>query len=395
METQENTMEIEVSIVMPCLNEAETLGTCIQKAQNTLEALGIQGEVVVADNGSTDASVAIAERLGARVVHQPLRGYGAAYLAGIAAAEGQYIVIGDSDDTYDFTDLERFITPLRDGCDFVIGNRLKGEILPGAMPKLHRYIGNPVLTGILNVLFRSGVSDAHCGMRSFTREAYQRMKLQTTGMEFASEMVIKAIKTDLKIKEIPITYYPRKGESKLNSFRDGWRHLRFMLMLSPTYLFLIPGILLFLLGLIGTVALLRGPLQIGSRAYDVHVMVLACLLCLLGYQVLLLGLSARTLSVTRGFSSSDLLIQYVYRHFTLEKGLLLGCVIFAVGFLIDSWIAYGWMKSGFGELQKVRPALFALLLMVLGTQTIFSAFFVSMLGIPTEKNTGYENSKGP
>ena len=395
METQENTIEIEVSIVMPCLNEEETLGTCIQKAQNTLKELGIQGEVVVADNGSTDASVAIAEDLGARVVHQPLRGYGAAYLAGIAAAEGQYIVMGDSDDTYDFTDLERFITPLRDGCDFVIGNRLKGKILPGAMPKLHRYIGNPVLTGILNVLFRSGVSDAHCGMRSFTREAYQQMELQTTGMEFASEMVIKGIKTDLKIKEIPITYYPRKGESKLNSFRDGWRHLRFMLMLSPTYLFLIPGILFFLLGLIGTVALLPGPLQIGSRAYDVHVMVLACLLCLLGYQVLLLGLSARTLSVTRGFSSSDLLIQYVYRHFTLEKGLLLGCVIFAVGFLIDSWIAYGWMKSGFGELQKVRPALFALLLMVLGTQTIFSAFFVSMLGIPTEKNTGYENAKGP
>ena len=379
-----------VSIVMPCLNEEETLGTCIQKAQNTLEELGIQGEIVVADNGSTDASVAIAERLGARVVHQPLRGYGAAYLAGIAAAEGQYIVIGDSDDTYDFTDLERFITPLRDGCDFVIGNRLKGEILPGAMPKLHRYLGNPVLTGILNVLFRSGVSDAHCGMRSFTREAYQQMELQTTGMEFASEMVIKAIKTELKIKEIPITYYPRKGESKLNSFRDGWRHLRFMLMLSPTYLFLIPGILLFLLGLMGTVALLPGPLQIGSRAYDIHVMVLTCLLCLLGYQVLLLGLSARTLSVTRGFSSSDSLIQFVYRHFTLEKGLLLGCVIFAVGFLIDGWIAYGWVKSGFGELQKVRPALFALLLMVLGTQTVFSAFFLSMLGI-----SSHEDLRGP
>ena len=390
-----NSENIEVSIVMPCLNEEETLGTCIQKAQNTLEELDIQGEVVVADNGSTDASVAIAERLGARVIHQPLRGYGAAYLAGIAAAEGQYIIIGDSDDTYDFTDLERFITPLRDGCDFVIGNRLKGEILPGAMPKLHRYLGNPVLTGILNVLFRSGVSDAHCGMRSFTREAYQQMELQTTGMEFASEMVIKAIKIDLKIKEILITYSPRKGESKLNSFRDGWRHLRFMLMLSPTYLFLIPGILLFLLGLIGTVALLPGPLQIGNRAYDIHVMVLACLLCLLGYQVLLLGLFARTLSFTRGFSNGDPLIQFTYRHFTLEKGLLLGCVIFAVGFLIDGWIAYGWVKSSFGELQKVRPALFALLLMILGTQTIFSAFFVSMLGIPTDKNTGYENAEGP
>ncbi len=379
-----------VSIVMPCLNEEDTLGTCIQKAQETLAALGIQGEVVVADNGSTDDSVTIAERLGARVVHQPLRGYGAAYLAGIAAAEGQYIVIGDSDDTYDFTDLERFIIPLRDGCDFVIGNRLKGEILPGAMPRLHRYLGNPALTGVLNLLFRSGVSDAHCGMRSFTREAYQQMELQTTGMEFASEMVINATKADLKITEVPITYYPRKGESKLNSFRDGWRHLRFMLMLSPAYLFLIPGIILFLFGFAGTVVLLLGPLQIDNRAYDIHVMVLACLLCLLGYQILLLGLSARTLGITRGFSDNDPITRFVYRSFTLEKGLLIGCIVFAVGFLIDGWIAYGWVKSGFGELQRTRPALFALLLMVLGTQTVFSAFFLSMLGIPS-----HENSKGP
>ena len=386
-------MEIEVSVVMPCLNEEETIGTCIEKAQNTLSELGVQGEVVVADNRSTDASVEIAERLGARVVHQPLRGYGAAYLAGIAAAEGQYIIIGDSDDTYDFTDLERFITPLRNGYDFVIGNRLKGKILRGAMPPLHRYIGNPVLTGILNLLFRSGISDAHCGMRSFTQEAYQQMELQTTGMEFASEMVINATKANLKIAEVPITYYPREGESKLNSFRDGWRHLRFMLMLSPTYLFLIPGILLFLLGLVGTVALLPGPLQIGERAYDIHVMVLTCLLCLLGYQILLLGLSARTLSVIRGFSKNGSFIQFVYRNFSLEKGLLFGFLIFIIGFLVDGWIAYDWAKSGFGELQKIRPALFALLLIVLGAQTVFFSFFLSMLGIPTEQNTGNEKTK--
>ena len=388
-------MEIEVSVVMPCLNEEETLGTCIQKALNTLKELGIQGEVVVADNGSIDASVAIAECLGARVVHQSLRGYGAAYLAGIAAAEGQYIIIGDSDDTYDFTDLARFIAPLRNGYDFVIGSRLKGKILPGAMPKLHRYIGNPVLTGILNLLFRTGVSDAHCGMRAFTREVYQRMELQTTGMEFASEMVINATKANLKIAEVPITYYPRKGESKLNSFRDGWRHLRFMLMLSPTYLFLIPGILLFLLGLAATGALLPGPLQIGGRAYDIHIMVLACLLCLLGYQILLLGLSAQTLSRHRGFSKSGSLIQFVHRYFTLERGLILGFVTFAVGFLIDGWIAYSWVKSGFGALQKIRPALFSLLLMVLGTQTVFSAFFLSMLGIPRKKRRIRMDSKSP
>ncbi|MDE0314713.1 MAG: glycosyltransferase family 2 protein [Candidatus Poribacteria bacterium] len=389
---ENNEDNILVSVVMPCLNEEETLGTCIQKAQDTLEELDIQGEVVVADNGSIDASVAIAERLGARVVHQPLRGYGAAYLAGIAAAKGQYIIMGDSDDTYDFTDLERFITPLRNGYDFVIGNRLKGKILRGAMPFLHRYIGNPVLTGILNLLFRSGISDAHCGMRSFTQEAYQEMELQTTGMEFASEMVINATRADLKIEEIPITYYPREGESKLNSFRDGWRHLRFMLMLSPTFLFLIPGILFFLLGLVGTLALLPGPLQIGNRAYDIHVMVLACLLCLLGYQILLLGLSARTLSVIRGFSKSDPFIQFVYRKFSLEKGLFFGFATFIVGFLVDGWIAYDWIKSGFGALQMLRPALFALLLMVLGTQTVFFAFFLSMLGIPTEKTQSSEDS---
>ena len=266
-----------------------------------------------------------------------------------------------------------------------MGSRFLGEIRPGAMPKLHQYLGNPVLTGILNVLFRAGVSDAHCGMRAFTRKAYQQMKLQTTGMEFASEMVINATKSNLKIAEVPITYHPRKGESKLNSFRDGWRHLRFMLMLSPTYLFLIPGILLFILGLVGTVALLPGPLQIGNRSYDIHVMVLACLLCLLGYQILLLGLYARTLSVTRGFSNSDALIRFTYQHFTLEKGLLLGLLTFLVGFLTDSWIVYQWVTNGFGELHQVRAALFALLLMVIGSQTVFSSFFLSMLGIPTDK----------
>ncbi|MCE2401489.1 glycosyltransferase [Candidatus Poribacteria bacterium] len=220
---------IEVSVVMPCLNEEETLGICIQKAQRTLDALGIVGEVVIADNGSTDASAEIAERLGASVVHQPTRGYGAAYLAGLAAAQGQYIIMGDSDDTYDFTDLERFITPLQNGYDLVIGNRFKGKILPGAMPWARRYIGNPILSGMLRVLFGTYISDSHCGMRSFTAEAYKRMNLKTTGMEFASEMVIKAVETDLKILEIPITYHPRDGESKLNAIRDALRHIRFML----------------------------------------------------------------------------------------------------------------------------------------------------------------------
>ncbi len=220
---------VEISIVMPCLNEEETLGICIEKAQSTLKSLGIQGEVIVADNGSTDNSVVITERLGARVVHQSIRGYGAAYLAGFASAKGQYIIMGDSDDTYDFTDLERFITPLQNGYDFVIGNRFKGTILPGAMPWARRYIGNPILSGMLRILFGTYISDSHCGMRSFTADAYKRMGLQTTGMEFASEMVIKAVQTNLKILEIPIIYHPRGGESKLNAVRDAWRHIRFML----------------------------------------------------------------------------------------------------------------------------------------------------------------------
>ena len=220
---------ILVSVVMPCLNEQETLGNCVQKAQRTLKKLGVIGEVVVSDNGSTDDSVEIAENLGARVVHQKLRGYGAAYLAGFAAAHGKYIIMGDADDTYDFTDIERFITPLRDGYDLVIGNRFKGEILPGAMPWARRYIGNPILSGILRWLFGTSISDSHCGMRSFTAEAYTRMALQTTGMEFASEMVVKAVQANLNILEIPITYYPRAGESKLNAIRDAARHIRFML----------------------------------------------------------------------------------------------------------------------------------------------------------------------
>ncbi len=224
-----NTKNIEVSVVMPCLNEEETLGTCIEKAQSTLKSLGIPGEVVIADNGSTDNSVAIAQNLGAHVVHQQTRGYGAAYLAGLAAVQGKYIVMGDSDDTYDFTDLERFLTPLQKGCDFVIGNRFKGKILPGAMPWAKRYIGNPILSGILRILFGTDISDSHCGMRSFTDDAYKRMGLKTTGMEFASEMVIKAVQANLKILEIPITYHPRGGESKLNAIRDAWRHIRFML----------------------------------------------------------------------------------------------------------------------------------------------------------------------
>lgn len=378
----EQMMEVEVSIVMPCLNEQATIGSCIEKAQRTMKALGIRGEVVVADNGSTDGSVQIAESLGARVVHQSIRGYGAAYQAGIAAARGKYILIGDSDDTYDFTDIERFITPLRNGYDFVIGSRFKGEIRPGAMPWSHRYIGNPILSGILRWFFHTDISDAHCGMRAFTKEAYDKMALQTTGMEFASEMVVKAVGANLKICEVPITYYPREGESKLNSFRDAWRHLRFMLLLSPTHLFVWPGGVLFILGLLATLMMLPGPVQIGNHAYDIHMMTLSGFVTLLGYQILNMGICARTYAVTAKFVKKDDLISGLYRLFTLERGMALGALLFLCGIVIDIRVAWTWRQSGFGPLNEIRAALFALVCMVLGVQTVFSAFLLSLFAIP-------------
>jgi glycosyltransferase involved in cell wall biosynthesis len=374
--------KIDVSIVMPCLNEQATIGACIEKAQRTMKDLGTRGEVIVADNGSTDGSATIAESLGATVVHQPIRGYGAAYLAGIAAAQGKYIIIGDSDDTYDFTDLERFIEPLRNGYDLVMGSRFKGDILPGAMSWSHRYIGNPILSGILRWFFKTNISDAHCGMRSFTRDAYDKMALQTTGMEFASEMVVKAAGANLKVYEVPITYYPREGESKLNSFRDAWRHLRFMLLLSPTHLFVLPGTVFFVLGLLALLAMLPGPIQIGNHAYDIHVMTLAGFLTLLGYQILNMGLTARAYAVTAKFVKKDDLIQGLYRFFTLERGLVLGGVLFLCGLVVDAKVAWTWMQNGFGPLNEIRAALFALVCMVLGVQTGFSAFLLSLFALP-------------
>ena len=269
-----------VSVVMPCLNEHETLGICIQKAQDTLKALAIDGEIVIADNGSTDGSQDIARSMGARLIEEEEKGYGNAYRAGISAAKGDYIIIGDSDDSYDFTDLGRFIEKLKQGFDLVMGARFKGKIEKGAMPWMHRYIGNPILTRILNTFYRAGISDAHCGMRAFTKKAYKKMALQTAGMEFASEMVIKAALLKLKITEIPITLHPdgRSGAPHLRSFRDGWRHLRFMLLHSPSHLYLWPGSALLAIGLVTSSFLVLAPIQVGGRLVDMHVMVLGSLI---------------------------------------------------------------------------------------------------------------------
>jgi len=373
--------KIEVSVVMPCLNEADTVGPCVEKAVRALQDLQVHGEVVVVDNGSTDGSPEIALSRGARVVYQPIPGYGSAYLKGIAEAQGRYIVIGDSDNTYDFGELERFLVPLYKGYDLVMGSRFKGEILPGAMPWLHRYIGNPVLTGILNFLFHSDISDAHCGMRSFTRSAYERMYLQTTGMEFASEMVIRAAQARMRIAEVPITYYPRAGHSKLRSIPDGWRHLRFMLLYSPTYVLLLPGLIIWLLGMLIVAMLLPGPLPIGGHAYDVHFMILGASLALLGFQVFNMGIYVRTYAVTEYFDKQDSFLTWFWRHFSLEKGLLVGGLVFLLGLGVDTYILFLWIARDFGPLYEFRTALAAMVLVLLGAQTIFSSFFLSMLGI--------------
>jgi glycosyltransferase involved in cell wall biosynthesis len=368
---------------MPCLNEELTLPICIRKAQETIKALNLDAEVVVADNGSTDRSVEIAESMGARVVHQPLKGYGNAYMAGFNGARGKYIVMGDSDDSYDFTDIGRFIEPLRAGHDMVMGTRLKGKIEPGAMPFLHRWLGNPVLTFILNTLFRTGISDSHCGMRAFTKEAYERMHLRTTGMEFASEMIIKASKAGLKITEIPITLHKdkRNRPPHLRTWRDGWRHLRFMLMYSPAGTFLVPGLVLLAIGLLIMAVLYPGPIQLAGSTIDVHTMILGSLLTILGTQVISIGLFAKVYSYERHFDSQDPLLRGLARMFNLERGLVLGVVLFLIGFGLDLSVAIRWIQSGLGELQAQRPAITGSTLMAVGAQIIFSSFFLSMLSV--------------
>jgi glycosyltransferase involved in cell wall biosynthesis len=369
---------VDVSVVMPCLNEADTIETCVAWAWQGIERSGLRGEVVVSDNGSVDGSQDLARRAGARVVHQPARGYGNAYRKGFEEARGDIIVMGDSDATYDFRQLPELITPLEQGNDYVLGSRFAGEILPGAMPWLHRYVGNPVLTRILNLFFGYSSSDAHSGFRAFTREAYERMDLRCEGMEFASEIVIKAARAHLRVAEIPIVYHPRVGESKLRSFRDGWRHLRFMLLVCPRWLFVIPGIVMALLGLVIQAALLPGPLATPLHTFDVHVAALGALLTLVGTQALVFGAFAKVHAYNRGFDRSDGFANWLRRDFSLERGILGGLLIFAFGFVIDLAIFIEWIARDLGPLDRLRPALFAMSLMGIGAQVLFAAFFLSL-----------------
>jgi len=360
------TDRVAVSVVMPCLNEAATLARSIVRAKEGLARLGREGEIVVADNGSTDGSVAIAREAGARVVHVSPRGYGNAYRGGIGAARGEIVVIGDSDDTYDFTRLEELVARVDAGADLVLGSRLLGDIAPGAMPWLHRYVGNPLLSATLNFFYRTRVVDTHSGFRAFRREAYERLALRTGGMEFASEMLIAAARGGWRIEEIPISYLPREGESKLRTFRDGWRHLRLLLLYSPTHLFTAPGLVLSILGLVLLVALAGGPLSIGRLHLDYHVMFLGAALAILGTELSLLGLFARSWKTPP-------------RWFTLERGLVAGAIVFVAGFVLNLLILWQWIASGFGQLMEVRRAILGLTLMVVGAQLAFGAFFLDLV----------------
>jgi hypothetical protein len=374
----EETDELIVSVVIPCLNEAENIEACVKSALEALETSGIAGEVLVADNASEDGSAELAEAAGARVIHEPRRGYGSAYLAGFRAARGRYIVMADADLTYDFAEIPRFVEHLDAGSDLVMGDRMD-QIQPGAMPWLHRYVGNPILSGTLNLFFRTGVRDAHCGMRAVRRDVLPRLDLHATGMEFASEMVVRAAKEKLNISQFPIEYHPRGGESKLSTWRDGWRHLRFLLVHSPTHLFIVPATVMLALGVL-IMATVLTKVEILGRAWDVHTMLAGSLLAIVGTQVIGLGLCAHAYG-TYYLGSKDPWFDRMRARFRLEHGLILGGIVAVIGFIVAAVVVGIWINRGFGALSEVRLAITAATLIVVGIQIFFSSFLISIIGL--------------
>ncbi len=379
----------EVSVVMPCLNEADTLGTCIEKAQQAMREHGIDGEIIVADNGSTDGSIEIAQRLGARVVRIAARGYGNALMGGIAAARGAFIIMGDADDSYDFGEIPRLVDKWREGHDLVQGCRLPaggGRVLPGAMPWLHRWLGNPLFSFMVRRMYGAPIHDVYCGLRGFSRELYDRLNLRCTGMEFAVEMVIKSCMYGARIAEAPITLHPDGRTSHaphLRTFRDGWRTVRFYLMYSPRWLFLIPGAVLIVLGVVGYALALPG-IQVFGATLDVHTLLVASLAMLLGYQSLLFALFTKTFAITEGLMPRDRRLEAFFRHARLERGLLLGGASFLVGLGLIAVAWNRWRLADFGPLDygsTMRLVIPGTTLAALGFQTVLSSFFVSILGM--------------
>ena len=378
---------LELTIMMPCLNEAETLAICIGKAQSFLTRSGIAGEVVVADNGSTDGSQAIASANGARVVPVPEKGYGAALAGGITAAHGKFVIMADADDSYDFANLDLFVAALRDGADLVMGNRFAGGVAADAMPWHHRYIGNPVLSFLGRLFFRTPVRDFHCGLRGFSRVAIQRLNLRTIGMEFASEMVVKSTLSNLDVREVPTTL-KKDGRSRpphLRSFRDGWRHLRFLLLFSPRWLFLYPGITLLLVGLLIGAALMRGPVQLGGIVLDLHTFLVAGLCVIVGVQSISFAVIGRRFASRYGFIPKSGNYDRLLEALTLERILLVAVVLMLLGAASLLWGVGEWADRGFGVLNPtttMRALILAMTALVTGFQLMMSGFMSSMINIP-------------
>ena len=380
----------EVSIVIPCLNEAETIEGVVREVQAAVEKNGLSAEVIVADNGSSDGSQQIAARLGAKVISVVERGYGSALRGGIFAARGRYIIMGDADGSYDFSSIGTFVDKLRQGNDFVMGNRFKGGIQPGAMPWKNQWIGTPALSRIANLFYRTGIGDVNCGLRAFTKPAFVKMNLQTTGMEFASEMVVKASLHRLRIAEVPTILRPdmRTRRPHLKPWRDGWRHLRFMLLYTPAWLFLVPGAAMFAVGVIGSALLLPGPLRIGAAAFDIHTLLLMAFLIIVGYQVIVFAVSTRTFATETGLLPPSPVLSGLYRYVRLETGLLLGGLATLVGLAGVLIAAIAWSRVGFQQLDPdttMRQLIPAVVLLSIGVQTVFASFFLSMLGLHTSQ----------
>jgi glycosyltransferase involved in cell wall biosynthesis len=377
---------VDLTVVLPCLNEAETLATCIRKARRSIAELGLRGEVIVADNGSTDGSQEIAAAEGARVVPIPVRGYGAALAGGIAAARSEYVIMADADDSYDLTNLAPFVTALDEGADLVMGNRFAGGIQPGAMPPLHRYLGNPVLTAIGRLFFRAPCRDFHCGIRGFRKSRILGLGLRTTGMEFASEMVVKATLEHLQVAEVPTTLSPdgRSRAPHLRTWRDGWRHLRFLLLFSPRWLFLYPGLVLFVAGLAAGIALEFGPITIGNVGFDVGALVFAMVAVLVGFQAITFAVFARAFAMNEGILPASPEIEKAFHLVTLERGLFAGAGLLLVGLAVGISALLYWGSNSFGALDtstSIRIVVPSATAIVLGFETILASFFLSVLGL--------------